>query len=198
MNRRRLGLTLVVVGAVIALVGIVGGLSSGGDDAVAGETSTTTSSLAAPATGAPSTAPSTTSAPVTSTNTTTTTTTTLPRTTTTEPPVDPAVAVAAYIEDFAAAIAAGDVDALFDRLHPTVLETFDEPLCRAFIEREILQLVNYRQVGDVTGPETRQFAGTAVDFFLAPITFTFQGAPFEDEGGFAFVDDEVRWFTTCR
>lgn len=172
-----------------------------GDDAAA----TTTTALAiAPTT---SDAPATTSAPTTTTSSApatsapTTTSATTSSTTTTTPPLGPADAEA-FIERFAAAIAAGDVDFLMDRLHTVVLGTSEPEVCRSFIEREILALVDYRVAGPVAvGARTYTVGGDGVvvdPLFEVPVLFTFQGQEFEGVAGLAEEDGEMRWFTECR
>jgi hypothetical protein len=107
--------------------------------------------------------------------------------------------VTGFIADFAAAIAAADVAFLYDRLHPLVPQTFGEEACRAFLEREVLALQQYRLAGAVAGPETGLVAGVEVpDLFRVPVAFTYQGQLFEAEAVVALVDGEMRWFTECR
>ena len=83
-------------------------------------------------------------------------------------------------------------------MDPAVLDLFDADLCRTFIEREILALDNYALTGDVTGPDTQSIGDRVFEAYTAPTSFVFQGQSFESPASFAFVDDEVRWFTNCR
>ena len=104
---------------------------------------------------------------------------------------------------FATAIMEGDADFLFDRLHPAVVGGFGADLCRTWIEEEILVLENYRVTGPVTGPQDQSFTspvgeGIIESAFSAPVTFTFSGQEFESDGGFALVEDEMRWLGQCR
>ena len=104
-----------------------------------------------------------------------------------------------FFPEYLAAIEGGDIEFLFDRLHPVVLAQPSADLCRAFIEREILALVNYRITGDITGPVSQTIAGTTVsEVFSAPVAFVFQGQSFDGTATFAAVDRQMRWFTECR
>jgi hypothetical protein len=108
-----------------------------------------------------------------------------------------------FIETYAAAIAAGDVDFLFDRLHPAVVGGFGSELCRSWIESEILQFTSYTMTGPADGPYDQSFTtpvGTGIieNAFVAPITFTFQGQSFDTDAGFALVDAEMHWLGLCR
>jgi cytoskeletal protein RodZ len=201
MSGRTLGTAMMALGAVVALVGVIGWATSGGYDTEPVAATTTTSE--APSTTAPNTA-TTASAPTTQDATTTTvsattsqaTTTTAPQTTTTT--VSATDVIAAFVPAFAQAIADGDVDGLMATLHPAVIAAGGEELCRAFVEREILELMDYRLTGEVTGPRSATFGSASVEMYEAPIAFTFQGAAFDDTAQFTLVDGEVRWFATCR
>jgi hypothetical protein len=171
---------------VVAIVGMVAG--SGPAEPVAAPTSTST--VMTTTTPAPTASTSTTAATTTSTMTVVETTTSTT--------VDPLTAIAAFVPEFAMMIAAGDAQGLFDTLHPAVLETQDPDLCKAFIEREILALVDYRLTGGVTGPVPTTFGSTTVDVYSGPVSFSYQGQTFDSTATFAMVDSGVRWFTTCR
>jgi cell division septation protein DedD len=222
--QRRLAVALIVVGLGLAATGAVGLIGApGGADPVA---ATAPAPDAAPATtGAvePTTVPPTTTMPPTSTTMPATSTTVpAPTTTTTAPPATTSVAapatsttaapvttavaapalVAAFIERFASAIAAGDVDALVATLHPAVVETYGESVCRSFTEREILALGDYRLVGDVTGPyekslDTPQGPLPVAGIYEAAVRFTFQGSDFDVTAEFV-VADTVSWLAVCR
>ena len=184
-------------GAVALSAGVIG-LLVGGDGEQPSPVAT-----AAPVTAAPATVPPTTLAPTTLAPTTTVVETTVAPTT--APPEATTTTTAAadqtveeFFPDYVAAIESGDVDFLFDRLHPAVVEQFDPELCRAFIEREILALGNYQVTGDVTGPAPQDIGGATYEVYSAPVSFDFQGESFEGTASFAVVDGEIRWFTTCR
>lgn len=189
MRKRSLGITLMVGGVVIALIGVVGWLRSGDRDPEA-RTTTTTSATTTIAD------PGTTSSSTTTTVSTTTTSTTIPTTTTTTT-IDAGPAIESFMEQFTDAIAREDTDFLLARLHPAVLDLFGQEACRAFISEEILQLEQYRLIGEVTGPTPQAIADVRVDIYRAPAAFVFQGQEFTSEAGFALEDGEVRWFTQC-
>jgi hypothetical protein len=197
VTRRTLGLALMVLGGVLVIVAIIGLIVGGGGpvEPVAASTTTTTPSTTAPATTKPATT-TTTQAPATTPTMTIVESTTTLATTTTTP--DPVAAIEAFVPEFAGMIAAGDTQGLLDTLHPAVLDTQDADLCRTYIEREILALVDYRLTGAVTGPVPTTFGSTTVDVYSGPVSFTYQGEAFDSTATFALVDGHVRWFTTCR
>ena len=180
---------LLGAGGLLIVIGIVGMLSPG--RGTSGETATpdTTTTVELVTT-------TTTTVPrETTTTAVAVTTTAAPATTTTT--VDLVSAIDAFVPTFADAIARGDVDFLYESLHPIVTDLFDEELCRSFIEAEILLLEDYRLIGDVTGPETENIGGQAIDAFTGPVGFGFQGEEFESNATFAY-EEGVRWFTECR
>ena len=197
--RRMAGAVIMGLGVIALVIAAIGTFT--GDDTAA----TTTPGLAGTTvtTTAPTTSsPPATSAPTSSTTTpSTTTTTSMPTTTTTQPPLGPDDAEA-FIAEFATAIAAGDVDFLMDRLHTVALGLSDPEVCRAFVEREILALVDYRVAGPVTRQARTYTVGgesVVVDpLFEVPVLFTFQGQEFEGTAGLAEQDGAMRWFTECR
>lgn len=149
---------------------------------------TTTTAIAAPTT-------TTTAA----TTTSTTTTTTAPTTTTTLPPET----VEAFVAAYRAALDADDVEFLFTRLHPQVIEIQGEELCRAWVEREVIVLDNYQIAGEITGPADQMFPApdgsqfAIADTFSTTVTFTIEGQNFESEAGFALVESAMYWLGTC-
>ncbi len=187
MNRKSVGLVMIVSGLIMALVGLAGWIFSGND--ASGETSTT---IAASTTSLPTTLPET------STSTTTSepaTTTTMPSTTTTT--IDASGSIQGFVPAFADAIAREDVDFLIATLHPSVLALFDEESCRTFITEEILELEQYRLIGEIAGPTTQLVGGMEVDMYQGAVAFAFRGQEFTSEAAFAFVDGQTRWFTQC-
>jgi hypothetical protein len=188
MDRRLLGGSLLAFGVALVGAGAVLLVTGGGDAAgdSAAEARTVASTSLPPATAAPPTIGS-----------TSTTSSTAVATTAVPPEM-----VEDFVIAFRVAVDAEDVAFLMERLHPIVLEVFGEKLCRAFIEREILQLENYVQAGPVEGPTTRSFetpsgSGEAVTFSV-PVEFVFQGQHFEDTARYGPVDGEMHWFTECR
>jgi hypothetical protein len=216
VNHRLLARALIGLGGVLVLAGVVGLVTAGGDGVAAADAMSTTS--ATPATTSTTvppttTSPSETSSPAsvtttsTSTTTTTTSTTTSSTTTTTTSTTTTTVVVSETVDEFvvlfAEAIAASDVDFLFDRLHPAVVGGFGPDLCRNWVEDEILQFSNYELAGPAEGPRDQPFttpAGTGVieNSFSAPIKFTFQGQDFDAEAGFALVGTDMHWLGQCR
>lgn len=192
VRKRSLGITLMVGGVVIALIGVVGWIRSGDLDPAA-RSSTTTTTTATTTTDQATTSSSTSS--TTTTVPTTTTSTTVPTTTTTT--IDAGPAIESFIDLFTDAITRENTNFLLARLHPAVLDLFGPEACRAFITEEILQLEQYRLIGEVMGPIPQVVADVRVDMYRAPAAFVFQGQEFTSEAGFALVDGEVRWFTQC-
>ena len=179
---------MMVGGVGIALIGILGWLFSG--DGGSEPASTTVAPIPTQSSVA-STRPS----PSTTTTALPTTTTTKPRATTTS--IDANSAIDTFVPTFADAIAGQDVEFLLATLHPSVFVLFDVETCRSFINDEILQLEQYRLIGEAEGPTTQLVAETEVDMYQAPVAFVFQGQEFTSEAAFAFVEDQVRWFTQC-
>jgi len=195
VTRRTLGLALMALGGVLVIAAIIGLIAGGGGTAGPVAASITTTQATTSTTAAP-TSTTTTAATTTPTMTIVESTTTVSTTTTTAP--DPVGEIEAFVPEFAAMIAAGDVEGLFDTLHPAVLDTQEADLCKTYIEREILALVDYRLTGAVTGPVPTTFGPTTVDVYSGPVSFTYQGQSFDSTATFALVGGQVRWFTTCR
>ena len=190
MSDRSLGLLLMGGGIVFVIVGLLGWAVSGDEETDPLLLTTTT----APATT--SSEPSTTIPSTTSTAAPTTTSTTVPPTTTTT--IDAGPAIESFVDTFIDAIARQDTEFLLETLHPAVISLFDAGSCRAFISEEILQLEQYRLIGEVEGPTSQMIADMTLDMYRAPVAFAFQGQEFTSEAAFAFVDGEVRWFTQCE
>ena len=178
----------MVLGGIVAVMGLIGMITSGdgGIREVASPTTTTIEDIKTTTTT--SVATTTTSQVVTTTTSEVTTTTTL----------DAAAGIEAFVEEFAATIEREDVDSLLATLHPAVLETFDEEICRTFIENEILLLGDYRLTGEPDGPNRQTIGSFTVDMYTGPVAFTFQGQDFESDASFAIEQTGVTWFTECR
>jgi hypothetical protein len=175
---RRLGQGLTTLGLAIALVGMAGLLLDDGGTPIAVGTTTSSST----------------------TTSTSTTTTTSPTTTTTDAQPE---SVEDFVALFALAIEAGDVEFLFDRLHPAAVGGFGAELCRTWIEDEVLQLGDYKLTGPVDGPRDQSFTtpagtGTIENAYSAPVSFVFQGQLFNAEAGFALIDTQMYWLGQCR
>ncbi len=204
MSNRTLGLIMIGAGAALVVAGIIGTVASDGEDGQAAPPETTTAPAAT--TAATTAPPATTNTPATTTaatTTTTTATTTTSAPTTTAAPPPPAETIDAFVDRFAAAIGDADTAFLFERLHPVVFERHDPELCRTFIQREILTLVDYRLNGDLPEPTPRTYATPAgttriESHYEVPVAFGFGGDTFEVTASFAVEDGMVLWFTECR
>lgn len=187
----RLGLVVSVIGGVVLLAGVVLWITDddSGDDAASPPMPTSEASVSVPSSSiAPEPDVTTPSASE--------------PTASSAPSPSPSASVAQveeFFDEYVAAIDRGDVDFLFERLHPIVLDQPSADRCRGFIEREILALDDYRTTGEVTGPAPEDVAGNTVDeFFSVPVAFEFQGQSFESVAAFAPVEGEIRWFAECR
>ncbi len=192
-RQKQLAAAAMVLGVLLSVVGLVGAVLDGDDAAVAATTASSPTSIAAPAaTAAPATtAPATTTAAPTFSSTSSTTATTVAGETVEE-----------FAVAFADALARGDADFLFDRLHPVVLAIYDEASCRETVTTRVLPVTDYRLTGPVTGPNPTEFTVgeetvSVPELFRAPVTFGFRGTDVETEGVFAPLDGEIRWFTDC-
>lgn len=201
-NTRPLGVAIAGIGAVLAIVGLIGWVSSPGepDDAAAPTTTTLRAPTTTVAAVTTTNAPPTTTAPTTTTSRSEPATTTAPPTTTTI--IGPAE-IAAFVLEFAAALQSGDQAFIASRLHPEVVDGFGEELCSTWISNEIMTLSNYRLVDGPDGPidqtfETPDGARSISDAWSGRVAFTFQGEDFESEAGFAVLDGVVLWLGQCR
>jgi len=188
MSRRSVGLALVALGGIVAVIGLIGMfVSNNGGDAEALLATTTTIQDSETTTTTAISATTTTQAITTTTSEATTTTT-----------LNVTAEIEAFVEGFAAAIEREDVDSLLATLHPAVLETFDEEICRTFIENEILHLLDYRLTGEIDGPNSQTIGSFTIDMYSGPVAFTFQGQDFESGASFAIEETGVMWFAECR
>lgn len=204
--RQWFALAVAAVGVILIVAGVT---SDSGEDAATEPESAATTVLGTATSDAvetTSTMPATSSMAITSTTTAPSTTleTTVSSddeqaTPTTVQPIVEAQTVEEFFVEHVEAIESGDVDFLVSRLHPVVLGMPSADLCRAFIEREILALGNYRIAGDVAGPVSQEVAGSAVpELYSVPVTFEFQGQSFTGVATFAPVEAQMHWFTECR
>ncbi|RLE15974.1 MAG: hypothetical protein DRJ28_02675 [Actinobacteria bacterium] len=143
----------------------------------------------------------------TETTTTVATTTSQPTTTTTIPPTTtttlaPDAAIAAFVGEFAAAIAAEDTDWLLDHLHSAMILGYGEDVCRNFINVEILELTQYTLTGSVVGPVSKTLTTgigdvTVSGIYSAETSFVFQGSQFDAKADFV-LGDPITWLAICR
>ncbi len=202
--QRIASLALMAVGFGLLVAGVWGLLSSSDDESVSStleaveEVSATTTVL--PTTSPTSTTTTLAATTTASTTTTSTTTTTVAVSTTSLPPTQQ---VEAFVAEFAAALAGGDGEFVFSRLHPALVLGFGEELCRQWIGAEIMGLSNYALSGSITGPITGSLdtpTGAVVfdERYSAPVSFTFSGAEFSTDADFVLLDGEVYFTGTCR
>ncbi|MGH8928259.1 MAG: hypothetical protein ACRDWH_07900 [Acidimicrobiia bacterium] len=189
MKRRQGGAALVIAGALLSGFGAADLLE--GDASLPATTTTfmggvTTSSTTPATTGTTTPATSTTTAAV----------------STTEPAVGIGD-VEAFVAAYRTALDADDLAFLVSRLHPTVKQGYGEDLCEAWVAREIVLLEQYQLTGPLSGPRPETFAMAngsfgVDDVFSGPISFVFQGSPFEGRADFAVLDGLVYWLGICR
>lgn len=198
-NARLLGRATAGIGAVVVIVGMVAWVSAGEQQ---GPTATTPAPPTSnPPTSIVATSLSTTTTADTATTTTgaTTTTTVASTTSTTTERGD----VEAFADRFAAALVAGDVGFVMDRLHPAVVSGFGSQICEAWIVREIMTLSDYRLISVPEGPLDQLYAIPGGELAISNtwtgrVAFTFGGSEFEGEAGFAELDGTFYWLGQCR
>jgi hypothetical protein len=102
-----------------------------------------------------------------------------------------------FVAAFGGATDADDFDFLWSRIHPAVIERAggDEELCRAWVEREILALGDYRLLEVVDGPVP---FGELENVYTVAISFTFEGESFDGIGQYVAVDGRFLWLGQCR
>lgn len=126
-----------------------------------------------------------------------TTTTVGPESTTTIGLFDEVAAVEAFIGEFAGAVESGDAAFLFERLHPAVKATYEEDLCRGYVDDLILLHENYRQEGPVIGPFDSEFGEFSITSYEALVGFELDGDSVEETAVFSLTEGVVRWFAEC-
>jgi len=191
-----LAVVVTVGGAALFALGVVG-LVAGDDtdesEPVVAADAPATSITATTVEPAPSSIPTSTS--------TTESTPPIASTTTGELPV-PAETVEDFIGAFDAALGDGDLDFLYDRLHPVTLELGGAEACRAYVDTEFAAATALALTGTVTGPELVTKSAPAgpievPDRYTAEVALTFQGQVFDLVAEYALFDGEMRWLTNC-
>jgi hypothetical protein len=180
---------------VVALVVVWLVLSIGGNGTP--PTSTTATSEPPPTDTTTTALETTTTAFATTTPAAETTTTTEPSPTTSGGVFDEVGAVEAFVEDFAEAIDAGDSSFLFERLHPAVKATYEDDICRAYIDDRVLPMDDYLQVGPVIGPFDSEFGEFPITSYEVRVSFEIDGDPTEEQAVFSLTEGVVRWFAEC-
>ena len=116
--------------------------------------------------------------------------------------VDAAETPEEFARLYASALGSGDAEFVWERLHRSVKEGFGEDLCRRWVEREIMQLVDYTLLSVNTGPLAKQLtmptgSVTVADLYDVTVSFTFQGELFVTDSDFGLVGSEMYWLGTC-
>lgn len=196
INLTRNQTVAVALGTVAVALGVVWLMLSIG---VNGSSTTTTTPAPPPTDATTTTALETTTTTILETTTTAieTTTTTVPDSTTSPGVFDEEAAVEVFIEDFAGAIEDGDSDFLFERLHPAVRATYEDAMCRAYIDDWIRGLDDYRQFGPVVGPFDSEFGDFPITAYEVRVSFEIDGEPMEQPAVFSLTEGVVRWFAEC-
>jgi hypothetical protein len=176
------------LGAVLALVGLVIPPSAATNPDA---TTSTTASVVTPSTGA-----------VGSSTTLETTVTTLGGSTTTTAVAAPET-VESFVAEFSAALAAGNADFIYGRIHPLALEAYGADTCRTWVQTQVMTLSDYQLAGPATGPldqplPTPTGTITVPDTFVAPVTFLFESQKVRAQVGFAPIDGKIYWLGRCR
>lgn len=197
--KRWLGPGMVAFGVFVFLIGVIGTFAGGDNAVAAGVTSTSNATTDSIAPSSSTTIPATTSTRPSTTTTVQATTSTAPATTTTRPDET----VEEFLAAFSAALAAGDRDFVYTRLHPEITSNWGEDLCSAWVDREIMELSDYTFVSLVSGPadqvvSTPNGSATIADYFAASVSFVFQGETFFSDGGYALIDSDMYWLGQCR
>lgn len=121
-------------------------------------------------------------------------------TTTTTPPAE---TPEEFFERWVAALRGGDAELLFERLHPTMFDRYDEAACRAYLGglRAPIAEAEVLEVGG-TGTwswETDGLARDIPDATTVRVRRTEDGDTFIENDTHVVVGDDglVRWFTDC-
>lgn len=173
---RKVAVAAMVIGVLLAGVGVVGLAATAGDEAgtddTAGPTSKATSTSA----------------------TSTTVATTATTTTTVE------AAVRAFVPELVAAIRAGDNGYKFERLHPLVVQRYGEATCRSGLTAAQPDFV--MDVVSVGAPEPWDWVtdGLTTSVVAIPVNVKRSGADGALVDGvihLAEAEGAMRWFTDC-
>lgn len=186
---RRLARILMLVGAALVSLGLVGRFALGDDGGEAGVGSPPPAVEPGEGTGVTDPAVS---APIPSEEP--------------SPTPEPVPELAETPEEFFAlwteAVRSEDDAFLLARLHPSVLEIYGRPQCRAQIATLEAAPGFDVTVRRVRGPEPYEYAPddqsvTVQDAFTLALTFSSSTGTDRQQGHLALVGDEMRWFTDC-
>lgn len=215
-----LGKAALALGLVLVVVGVLGLVLGGDDDATtvvadepdstadggtgaatdedAGTTSSTSSTTSSTSS---TTSTTTTTTSTTTTTTTTTTSTTTTTTTTTTAPTVSEESVEEFLAVLLGAFASGDATTLFDRMNQATLDRYGVDQCRTYAgtvagQAQDLTLVSSTDVGDweyVTDDVSTTVPGaTAVD-----VVRTVSDVAIDQTLHWQRVDGRFTWFTDC-
>jgi hypothetical protein len=103
----------------------------------------------------------------------------------------------AFYGAFAAAMQAGDVDALVGRLHPTTFERYDDATCRAYLAA-VADDDFAAEVTDAAPPARWSWTTDGLERDIGDaIAVRVRIGTREQETHLAPVDGQLRWFTDC-
>ena len=187
---RRLAQILMLVGAALVSLGLVGrfALGDNGGEAASGSSPPPASEPSpepSESTGSiPSEEPSESSEP------------------SAEPPPELTETAQEFFDLFVDAIQAEDDAFLLARLHPAVLQMYGRKQCRAAVALLEPTPGFDVEVRRVEGPEPYDYAPdgqsvTIEDAFTLALTFSSSAGTSRQEGHLALIGDEMRWFTDC-
>jgi hypothetical protein len=189
----RLARVLLIAGASLLVVGVVGRAASNGGEAAAPSPSPSApppSETSSPS-AEPSPSPTQTVEPSPS------------ETSSPEPAETSAVETPEeFFALFAEAIRTGDVQFLLERLHPVVLERYGARQCRSAVASIANDPDFEAKVRTVSDPGPYEFASdgqsaTVEDTLTVGVTFTNANGSSRQDAHVAYVDGVLRWFTDC-
>ncbi len=190
MTAARLTRALLIAGASLLLVGLVGrlGFDGGGETAAP---SPSPPQLSSSPTTPPSSEPTESAEPSASES----------------PSPEPTETIAVETPEeffalFAEAIRTGDVEFLLARLHPVVLERYGRQQCRAAVAALATDPTFDAKVRSTSEAGAYEFtsdgeSATVDDTLTVAVTFTTAGDAGRQDAHVAPVDGELRWFTDC-
>jgi hypothetical protein len=192
LTTARLARVLLIAGASLLVVGIVGRVGSNGGG---------TAAAPSPSPPTPSPSPSETTAP------SPTPTASVEPSPSEAPSPEPTETTAAETPEeffalFADAIRTGDVEFLLVRLHPVVLERYGRQQCRSQVATIANDPGFDAKVRTVSDPGPYEFAtdgqsATVEDTLTVGVTFTNANGSSRQDAHVAYIDAELRWFTDC-
>jgi hypothetical protein len=107
-----------------------------------------------------------------------------------------------FVAAYNAAFQAGDVEALFESLHPAVVELYGAEACPTYLDSVVANPIQLELL-QITGPAdwAWEIDGVSTDIegaFTVAVNVTVQGETSESEVHFALREDgSIGWFTDC-